>query len=133
MNEQTSAGEPLSSWWENSVILVLTACFTVLIWLAAQGYRDAPPVPEKVMSPSGDLVFTGEDIIAGQQVFLKYGLMENGTVWGHGAYLGPDFSAEYLHTLAVAAGDMIAHRQSNSGFAQRTKVNPQAINGEVAQ
>ena len=27
--------------------------------------------------------------------------MENGTIWGHGAYLGPDFSAEYLHTLAI--------------------------------
>ncbi len=91
MNEQASADEPLSSWWKNTVILVLATCFSVLIWLAAQGYRDAPPVPEKVMTPSGELVFTGEDIMSGQQVFLKYGLMDNGTIWGHGAYLGPDF------------------------------------------
>ena len=48
------------------------------------------------------------DILAGQQVFLKYGLMENGSIWGHGAYLGPDFSAEYLHTLAVDTGNHLA-------------------------
>ncbi len=131
--QQASAEERLSSWWKNSVILVLVACFTVLIWLAAQGYRDAPPVPEKVLGPSGELVFTGEDITAGQQVFLKYGLMENGTIWGHGAYLGPDFSADYLHTLAVAAGDLIRRRQSDSVFLQGTGVNPQAINAEVQQ
>jgi len=39
------------------------------------------------------VVFTADGIIAGQQVFLKHGLMDNGTIWGHGAYLGPDFTA----------------------------------------
>jgi nitric oxide reductase subunit B len=131
MNEQTNAGEPLSLWWKNSVILVLTACFTILIWLAAKGYQDAPPVPEKVISPTGELVFSGEDIIAGQQVFLRYGLMENGTVWGHGAYLGPDFSAEYLHSVAVFAGEMIASQQPGSGFAAPAVVDRQAVNAEV--
>jgi nitric oxide reductase subunit B len=29
------------------------------------------------------VVFTRDDILSGQQVFLKYGLMENGTIWGH--------------------------------------------------
>ena len=46
--------------------------------------------------------------IAGQQVFLKYGLMANGTIWGHGAYLGPDFSAQYLHNWALDAADHAA-------------------------
>jgi len=46
--------------------------------------------------PTGETLFSGADIRGGQEVFLKYGLMENGTIWGHGAYLGPDFSAEYL-------------------------------------
>ncbi len=85
MNEQRSAGEPLSLWWKRSVILTLIVCFTVLIWLAAKGYRDAPPIPEKIVTQAGQLIITGKDIIAGQQVFLKYGLMENGTIWGHGA------------------------------------------------
>ena len=41
------------------------------------------------------------DVGAGQEVFLKYGLMDNGTIWGHGGYLGPDFSAQTLHGLAL--------------------------------
>ena len=31
--------------------------------------------------------------------------MEHGTLWGHGAYLGPDYSAEYLHRLAEICDD----------------------------
>jgi nitric oxide reductase subunit B len=85
--------EKLSPWWRNSVILIMVIGFTVLIWMTATTYRDAPPIPEKVVSIRGETIFTGEDILAGQEVFLKYGLMENGSIWGHGAYLGPDFSA----------------------------------------
>jgi nitric oxide reductase subunit B len=53
-----------------------------------------------VIGPDGALVFTGDDIRSGQEVFLRHGLMDNGTIWGHGAYLGPDFSATYLHNLS---------------------------------
>ena len=58
--------------------------------------------------PGGEPIFTGRDIETGQQVFLKYGLMQNGTIWGHGAYLGPDFSARYLHELSLDAGNALA-------------------------
>ena len=93
--------EKLSPWWRRAVILTLVIGFAVLIWLSTKSYQEAPPVPDKVVNAAGETLFTREDILAGQQVFLKYGLMENGTIWGHGAYLGPDFSAEYLHTLAA--------------------------------
>ena len=91
----------LSPWWRNAVILILAAGFTVLIWMAVRSYTDAPPIPGKVVTAAGEVVFTREDILGGQEVFLKYGLMENGSLWGHGAYLGPDFSAEYLHALGL--------------------------------
>ena len=48
------------------------------------------------------MIFTGRDIQSGQQVFRKYGLMQHGTIFGHGAYLGPDFTAEYLHKAGEA-------------------------------
>ncbi len=133
MNVQGSAGEHISPWWKISAIAVITACFTVLIWLAVKGYKDAPPVPEKVVTPIGDLVFTGEDIRAGQEVFLKYALMENGTIWGHGAYLGPDFSADYLHTLTTAAAKTIAGQQEGSEFSQPAVIEREAVNAEVGQ
>jgi nitric oxide reductase subunit B len=60
----------------------------------------APPIPEKVTTPEGKLLFTGQDILAGQAVFQKYGLMDVGSIFGHGAYNGPDFTADYLHNEA---------------------------------
>src|SRR5512143_3696184 len=111
MENEKIASETLSPWWRNTAIVVLVLGFTVLIWLASRSYRDAPPIPEKVVSATGETIFTREDVLQGQQVFLKYGLMENGTIWGHGAYLGPDFSAEYLHTLAVDTSEMFAGQQ----------------------
>ena len=99
------ASEALSPWWKNTLILTMIIGFTVLIWVSTKAYKDAPPIPQQVINTRGETIFTKDDIQKGQQVFLKYGLMENGTIWGHGAYLGPDFSAEYLHTLAAYIGD----------------------------
>jgi nitric oxide reductase subunit B len=102
-----------------------------LIWLAARSYKDAPPIPEKVVSPAGETIFIQEDILHGQQIFLKYGLMENGSIWGHGAYLGPDFSAEYLHTLAVDAGEMLAGQQHHRRISELNSSERSAVEAEV--
>jgi len=53
-------------------------------------------VPARVVDQNGSVLFTGRDISRGQQVFLHNGLMEYGSAFGHGAYLGPDYTAEYL-------------------------------------
>jgi nitric oxide reductase subunit B len=97
------AGTELSHRWRYGVVSVALAGLGVLVWIALNSYSGdvGTPIPERVVDMDGQIVFTGADIIAGQQVFLKYGLMENGTIWGHGAYLGPDFSAAYLHQLAL--------------------------------
>lgn len=133
MSDKEITSEALSPWWRNSVILVLVLGFTVLIWMAVRSYKDAPPIPAKVVSPSGETIFTREEIIQGQQVFLKYGLMENGTIWGHGAYLGPDFSAEYLHTLALDAGEMLAQQIYQRSFSKLAPVERAVINAGVQQ
>ena len=93
MEAKGTSSERLSPWWRKSVILIMILGFAVLIWMAISTHLDAPPIPEKVVRRSGESIFTREDILEGQRVFLKYGLMENGSIWGHGAYLGPDFSA----------------------------------------
>jgi nitric oxide reductase subunit B len=113
MSQTTAdAAGSLSPWWRRGVIIILLFGFTVLIWLAARTYTDAPPIPGKVIDRSGATVFTRTDILAGQEVFLRYALMENGTIWGHGAYLGPDFSAAYLHDLSIEAGDLLSRQRS---------------------
>lgn len=122
--------DKLSPWWKHSVILTVVAGFSVLIWLAAKSYQDAPPIPERVLSPSGETIFTAQDVLQGQQVFLKYGLMENGTIWGHGAYLGPDFSAEYLHTLAGDTQNLLARQLYHRQLAELT---PEERDGAYAE
>lgn len=98
----------LSPWWRNAAILVMIFGFSVLSYLTVLTYRDAPPIPQSVVDEAGNVVIRGADIQQGQEVFFKYALMEHGTLWGHGAYLGPDYSAEYLHRLAEISGESSA-------------------------
>ena len=133
MVEKNAPSEKLSPWWRRSVIIVLVIGFAVLIWMSVRVYEDAPPIPEKVVGPSGETIFTRKDIVTGQQVFLKYGLMENGTIWGHGAYLGPDFSAEYLHTLAMGTSIHLAKQNYDREWLDLTLTERAAVNAEVQQ
>jgi len=121
----------LSPWWRHAVILVVIAGFTILIALAAKAYQDAPPIPERIVDPSGRVLFTREDILGGQQVFLKYGLMENGTIWGHGAYLGPDFSAEYLRALGQDTAAWIARERFGRDLDALAESERNAVWAEV--
>lgn len=133
MRGTARASDALSPWWRHAVILVMIFGFTILIWLALRTYQDAPPIPEKIVGPSGETVFTGRDILAGQQVFLRYGLMENGSIWGHGAYLGPDFSAEYLHTLATDTGEVLARQRYDRDLRELATAQRSAINAEIQE
>jgi nitric oxide reductase subunit B len=108
----------LSPWWKHTAILVMIAGFSVLSLVTVLTYTNAPPIPERVVDGTGTVVFTGADIQKGQEVFLKYGLMEHGSLWGHGAYLGPDYSAEYLHRLSEVTRDGIATEKYGKPFAQ---------------
>jgi nitric oxide reductase subunit B len=107
----------ISSLWFQVSLLTFTIGFAVLGYLAYRIHTDHPPIPDRVLDPNGQVLFTGEEILGGQHVFQKYGLMQHGTIFGHGAYLGPDFNADYLHRAAI---HMIEHY---SGSPQAT---PQA-------
>lgn len=129
--KEASKPDVLSPWWRQAVILVLIGGFTILVLLAIRTYRDAPPIPGTVVGPAGETIFTRADILAGQQVFLKYGLMENGTIWGHGAYLGPDFSAAYLHQLTLDARETKAAQLAQKSWDQLTPEEQTAVGAAV--
>ena len=86
-----------------AVALVVLFGFFVLGLLAYRTYTEQPPIPERVVDPAGETIFTRDDVMAGQEVFLRNGLMEYGSIFGHGAYLGPDYTADYLHRGAPCA------------------------------
>ena len=101
MERPTLPKMDVSPWWLQAVVLTFLFGFAILGYLAIRIYQESPPIPGRIVSDSGQTVFTGNDIRAGQESFLTYGLMQYGSVYGHGAYLGPDFTADYLHRLAL--------------------------------
>ena len=82
--------------------LVFVLSFGALGWLGWQIYQTAPPIPSAVVSAGGEVLFTGEQVQRGQQVWLASGGQQQGSVWGHGAYVAPDWSADWLHREAEA-------------------------------
>ncbi len=82
--------------------LIFILSFGALGFLGYQIYLTAPPIPKAVVASSGEVLFTGEQIQAGQQAWLAAGGQQMGTVWGHGAYVAPDWSADWLHREALA-------------------------------
>lgn len=131
VHQPASAEQTLFSGWRWSALLVMIVGFAVLIGVSLEAYEAAPPIPDKVETAEGERLFTGQDIREGQQVFLKYGLMENGTLWGHGAYLGPDFSAEYLHYLTVAAREERAQALYHKTYSALSPEQRAVVDAEV--
>lgn len=87
-------------WW--TLIAVLTVTFAILGISGVEVYRNAPPIPAKVVSASGEVLMTREDIMAGQAAWQSTGGMQLGSIWGHGAYQAPDWSADWLHRELTA-------------------------------
>jgi nitric oxide reductase subunit B len=86
----------ISKTWVQGMVLVILSGFFVMGLLAYRSYQAKPPVPQRTVDELGRVLYTARDVSEGQQVFLHNGLMEYGSVFGHGAYLGPDFTADYL-------------------------------------
>jgi len=132
MKEQLSSTPTLSAWWRRSVLLVFVVGMIGLIFMSVQAYRYAPPIPENVVDSDGNIVFSAQEIETGQEVFLKYGLMQNGSIWGHGSYLGPDFSAQYLHELSLETGQAIARQEFGADLSTLDQSQRALVDSRVA-
>ena len=81
--------------------LIFVLSFGALGFLGWQIHLQAPPIPAAVKTADGRVLWTGEQIQRGQQVWLSAGGQQLGTVWGHGSYVAPDWSADWLHREAT--------------------------------
>ena len=79
------------------LIGILAVTFTLLGYFGAEVYREAPPIPDRVVSANGDTLMTEESILDGQTAWQSVGGMQLGSIWGHGAYQAPDWTADWLH------------------------------------
>lgn len=79
------------------LIGIVGVTFTLLGYFGAEVYREAPPIPDRVVSANGNLLMTEESILDGQTAWQSVGGMQLGSIWGHGAYQAPDWTADWLH------------------------------------
>ncbi|WP_312139577.1 nitric-oxide reductase large subunit [Sphingobacterium sp.] len=103
-------------WW--SFILVVAISFSVLLYYGYKIYQVSPPVPEQVVDADGKVLFTGQEIKDGQNVWQSIGGQEVGTIWGHGAYVAPDWTADWLHREALILLDSYAQQEFSSAYAE---------------
>jgi nitric oxide reductase subunit B len=94
-------------------IAIFIASFAVLGWVGTEIFRQAPPIPKEVVTTEGTVLLSGDDIQNGQNVWQAMGGMEMGSIWGHGSYVAPDWTADYLHTESI----MILDQWSQKDFA----------------
>ncbi|HVS82434.1 MAG TPA: nitric-oxide reductase large subunit [Pyrinomonadaceae bacterium] len=82
-------------------VAIFVFSFAVLGWVGTEIFRQAPPIPREVVTTDGQVLIPSEEISNGQNVWQAMGGMESGSIWGHGSYVAPDWSADYLHREAV--------------------------------
>ncbi|KFL36655.1 nitric-oxide reductase large subunit [Arenimonas donghaensis] len=90
---------------------LLVVSFSALLWVGSEIHRVMPPIPEQVVTTSGEVVFTRDDIQTGRVVWQSIGGQQLGSIWGHGGYVAPDWTADWLHREAVEILDRWARAE----------------------
>jgi nitric oxide reductase subunit B len=103
-------------WTWLAVICALS--FTVLGWVGTEIYLTAPPIPKQVVSVDGTVLFSEGQVGRGQEAWLSAGGQQLGTVWGHGSYVAPDWSADWLHRESLALLDIWAQKEAQTSYEQ---------------
>jgi nitric oxide reductase subunit B len=104
--------------------LIFVLSFGALGFLGWQIYLAAPPIPKAVVTTDGEVLFTGDQIQYGQQAWMSAGGQQLGTVWGHGSYVAPDWSADWLERTGNSAGRVDGGRHQCRGRARRARRTP---------
>lgn len=103
-------------WWLLIAILIVT--FSILGYFGREVYRQAPPIPGKVLTESGQVIMTHDSILDGQSAWQSVGGMQLGSIWGHGAYQAPDWTADWLHRELTIWLDLAAQEQFDKPYAE---------------
>ena len=99
-----------------TLVLVVIGSFAALLYYGGEVYQEAPPIPASIVTPDGQALFTGDQIQAGQDVWRSIGGQELGSIWGHGAYTAPDWTADWLHREATWILDRWATRDFGQSY-----------------
>lgn len=109
-------GEYRKLWW--TLITVLVVTFSILGISGVEIYKQATPIPKQVKTTSDRILMTDEDILNGQTAWQRTGGMQLGSIWGHGAYQAPDWTADWLHRELLAWLELTALQTYRKPYAQ---------------
>lgn len=97
-------------------IAIFIISFSVLIWIGTEIFRQAPPIPAQVVTTDGKVLIGDGEILNGQNVWQAMGGMQVGSIWGHGSYVAPDWTADYLHREAVFILNDFAQKEFSKDY-----------------
>ena len=117
-----------ASFWIVSIFMV-----TILIYFTANLAKEVPPLPKQVSSVNGEVLYTYDDIVNGKAMFQQFDLMDYGSLLGMGAYLGPDFTTEFLHKRAVFLNNYYANEFYSKEFDALNDMEKNYVKARVIQ
>jgi len=113
--------------------IVIVVSFAVLGWVGVRIYQEKPPVPEIVITPDGNTVLTSDQILNGQNVWQAMGGMESGSVWGHGSYVAPDWTADWLHRESIYILGKLAASEYNTEYDNLNDQQKAALKSQLTK
>lgn len=109
------------------LVTVLIVTFSILGFFGSEVYRQAPPIYSKISDPSGKILYTKEDILEGQTIWQSIGGQQIGSIWGHGAYQAPDWTADWLHRELENYQEIYAQKNWAKSYKETTSLEKQII------
>ena len=116
-----------------SFAVVVAVSFGVLGWIGTRIYQEMPPIPDRVVTTDGKEVIASGEIGRGQNVWQSMGGMEVGSIWGHGSYVAPDWTADWLHREAMFVLNEWAGKVSNGTFEQLPAEDQARLRGRLTK
>jgi nitric oxide reductase subunit B len=129
-NNRVGAVNTTKRLWVGLGILLCTA-FGVLLWVGREVYHQAPPMPVQVVAADGAVVYTQADIETGRVVWQSIGGQQLGSIWGHGALVAPDWSADWMHREGEALLALWSVREHGATFAGLQADQQEALRGRL--
>ncbi|MFC4346816.1 nitric-oxide reductase large subunit [Kordiimonas lipolytica] len=118
-------------WW--TLIATLAVTFGLLGYFGSEVYREAPPIPGTVISEDGTVIMTRDSILDGQTAWQSVGGMQLGSIWGHGAYQAPDWTADWLHRELVAWLELASQDAYGRPYGQLSGAEQNSLRYELTQ
>jgi nitric oxide reductase subunit B len=107
------------------------ASFAVLGWIGTRIYQEMPPLADRVETTDGNVIVASGEIAKGQNVWQSLGGMQVGSVWGHGSYVAPDWTADWLHREAVFVLDEWSQAEYGRSYEQLDLESQSRLRGRL--